>query len=342
MRRLAGCALVCVLIAGTGEAAQISGFIDTGYNWNLENQSPNELRRYHVQPDTFTLNAAHVKLSGGFSEDAEYTVEIDVGYNNAIETVGPAGWSDSLIQEAYIDSKLGDEGLSLRAGKFEALSGMEGMDSPDNVTISRGLLFTFALPRTYTGALLGYSEGQFDFGLGFVNGWDNFIEFANSKQSLLATLVATPGDDFSFALSYLKGPEAFNPDLDRSTLDVVLSFKTSSRAEIDVEYTSSTEETGGADQEWSGFGVQALMTPSDTFSLGLRYESFDDPDGVRSGLGAGEYTSITVAPAFDLSERSTLRFEFRIDKADFDAFTDSDGNPTDTQKIFAAQVYTTF
>ena len=49
-----------------------------------------------------------------------------------------------------------------------------------------------------------------------------------------------------------------------------------------------------------------------------------------------------LAPAFSASGNSTVRFEFRIDKADFNAFTDSDGNPTDTQKTFAAQVYTTF
>ncbi|MHC5057473.1 MAG: outer membrane beta-barrel protein [Planctomycetota bacterium] len=345
MRRLAAVALVCALAAGAGEAAQVSGFIDVSYTWNLDSALgiPNALRLYDDQSDTFTLNAAHVKFSDEFAENASYTLELDVGYNNFVENTGPIWWSESLIQEAYIDAKLGDGGLSLRAGKFEALSGMEGMDSPDNPTVSRGILFSRALPRTYTGAVLGYSDRQFDFGVGMVNGWDTLIETFNNEQSFLATAAVTPSDDFTLRLSYLKGPETANPDLDRSTFDLVLSFKLRARAEIGIEYTSSTEETLGADVEWSGLALQALMTPSDTFSLGARFESFDDPDNARSGLvAAGEYQSFTLAPAVALSDKTALRFELRIDKADYDAFVDSDGNPTDSQKTVAMQLFTTF
>jgi len=344
MRRLAACVLACALVAGAAGAADISGYVDAGYNWNLEGRPANEVRLYGDDPDTFLLNAAHLRLSGGFSETSEYVVELDIGYNNSIESWAAVNmWSESLIQEAYIDSKLGDNGVSLRAGKFEAFSGMEGMDSPDNCCISRGLIFSYGLPRTYTGAVLGYSDRQFDARLGLVNGWNTLVD-SNSKQSLLLTASVSPSEDFSVALSYLNGPETADPDLDRSTLDLVLSYRLSSQAEIDVEYTSSTEETAGVDEEWSGIGVQALIKHSDAFSLGLRYESFDDTNGVRlPGVGQGKCTSLSLAPAFSLSGSSTIRFEFRIDKADdANAFLDSDGNPTDTQKTFAAQVYTTF
>jgi len=81
MRRLAGCVLACALVAGAAGGADVSGFIDVGYIWNLEGQSPNPARLYSRDPDTFTVNAAHLKLSGGFSETAEYVVELDIGYN---------------------------------------------------------------------------------------------------------------------------------------------------------------------------------------------------------------------------------------------------------------------
>jgi len=341
MRGLAACVVAFALVAGAAEAAQVSGFIDVGYNWNLEGQSPNRARLYSDDPDTFTVNAAHLKLSGMFAEDSEYVVELDIGYNNSLESWAALGmWSESLIQEAYIGSKLGDNGLNLRAGKFEALSGMEGMDSPENPCVSRGLLFSYALPRTYTGALLGYSDRQFDARLGLVNGWNTLVD-NDTDASILARLSVEPeGSNFAFKASYLSGTEGAD---ERDTLDVLVSFDATSRTKIDVEYTSSSEDDN---EEWSGLGVQALIKPTDLFALGLRYESLDNPDGAAPGgfgpLAAGDYTSITLAPAFVLSETSTVRFEFRIDKADFNAFLDSDGNPTDAQKTLAVQVFTTF
>jgi len=217
---------------------------------------------------------------------------------------------------------------------------MEGMDSPENPCVSRGLLFSFALPRTYTGALLGYSDRQFDTRLGLVNGWNTLVD-NDADASILAALSVEPeGSDFVFSASYLSGPEGGD---ERDTVDVLVSFNVSSSTEIEVEYTSTSEDDN---DEWSGLGAQALIKPTELFSLGLRYESLDNPDGAAPGLfgplAAGEYTSMTLAPAFSASGNSSVRFEFRIDKADFNAFLDSDGNPTDTQKTFAVQVYTTF
>ena len=37
MRRLATCALACVLAAGAARGAQVTGFVDVSYSWNLNN-----------------------------------------------------------------------------------------------------------------------------------------------------------------------------------------------------------------------------------------------------------------------------------------------------------------
>lgn len=329
MRRFATCVLACALVAGAVEGSEISGFIDMSYNMNLDDQPANALRRYHDQVDMFVLNAAHLVLGGGFDGGARYTIELDIGYNNSVET----GWFPEAVglQEAYIDTEAGGRGLTIRAGKFEAISGMEGMDAPDNLCISRGLISSYGLPRTYTGVLLGFSEGSFDFGLGMVNGWDVFLD---TEQSLLLTVGGELTGDIDFAASYLKGDEGGN---ERTTLDVVVSFNTSSGADIDIEYTSSSE-VGGGNDEWSALGIQASMSPSDSLLVGIRYESFDDPDNARIPVGpAGTFTSITVMSAFELSTNSTLRLEFRIDTAETAVFAGSD-----TQKTFALQLLSTF
>jgi len=329
MRRLAACVLACGLVAGAAEGSDISGFLDMSYSVNLDDLSPNALRRYHNNVDTFVLNAAHLVIGGGVGMGAEYTLELDIGYNNDVETTTDPELVG--LQEAYVETEAGSGGLSIRAGKFEAVSGMEGMDSPDNFCISRGLIFSYGLPHTYTGVLLGYSEGQLDFGVGFVNGWDILLDPAG-ESSLLAKVSMEPrGGDFGFTASYLSGVEGGN---DRTTFDVVGSFTASGRTEIEVEYTSTSEDGG---DEWTGLGVQALIKQSDMFTLGLRYESFDDPNSVHLPGLANECTSLTIAPAFELSGASTLRLEFRIDTADAAVFGGSD-----TQKTFTAQVCTTF
>lgn len=348
MRRLIACALVCVLAAGAGEAAQVSGYIDVTYNWNLDNPpgTSNLLRWYDDAPDTFSLNAAHVAITDSLSENAQYTIELDIGYNNAVENwTSLHWWSESLIQEAYIDVS-GDtgamSGVGLRAGKFEALSGIESMDAPDNVTMSRGLLFTLALPRTYTGAILSYSDRRFEMGIGAVNGWDR-IEDNNTRQSLLVNAAATLGEGFGLKLNYLNGPEDFAGNRDRSLFDAVLSFEDETRGAFQLEYMTCSQETAGADVEWKGVALQAVIRGSDVFSLGIRHELLDDPDDAVVGSGtAGQYESYTIAPAFRLNETTTLRFEVRMDVADWDIFTDGDGNPTDKQVTIGAELFTTF
>jgi len=108
---------------------------------------------------------------------------------------------------------------------------------------------------------------------------------------------------------------------------------------INFQINSGAEEkastvTAGQDAKWSGFGLQPVYTFSDTFSLGARYESFEDKGGTR-GLNAKDATNITLTPAWKFSDPATLRAEVRKD-----SWTTMGGASKASTTIGAELIYT--
>lgn len=343
MRWISVCAAAAALAANAW-AADVSGFIDLSYSQNL-NDPPGvlapdtPLRLYDENVNTWLLNAAHLEIAGGFSDAADYVVEINVG----IDALYNVGWYVDL-QEAYINARSADSGFGVRAGKFATFAGIEVIESPDNPTFSRGLIYSYGVPLTHTGALLTYAEGDLDFAIGFVNGWDRWVN-NDDEQTVIAKVGVAAQSDLNVTFTYMRGPEDPAGDLDRTLIDLVLAMDTDAGATFYFEYLSGREETAGADDEWSGIGLQMVMEGSEGFSLGFRYESFDDADGTRlAGVpgGGGEASNFTIAPAFRISDSTTLRLELRMDNADWNAFTDDQGNPTDKQTTFGLEIFSRF
>lgn len=347
MRRSVVCLLALGLFA-TAAKGSVSGFIDTSYSLNL-NQPPGAtptsvMRLYDNRVNTWLLNAAHVAITGGLGRDTDYVVELDMGWD-ASRNPGSTGSFD--IQEAYVDAKIGDSGFGLRAGKFATSAGIEVMESPDNPTISRGFLYTYAQPRTHTGGGFAFAGDQFNVGLDFVNGWDLMVD-DNNTQMYAFEIGVEPNEDFGLTLTYVIGTmRVWEPgwfDRMRTSLDVTASIAAGPSTRVYVQYNTASQETAGPDVGGSGVGVQAVIKPSRDFSLGLRYEIFEDPDDWRVGDGAAaSYSNITVAPGFRLSDSTTLRFELRIDSADDTVFQDDTGAYTEnTQTTVGLELYATF
>ncbi len=103
------------------------------------------------------------------------------------------------------------------------------------------------------------------------------------------------------------------------------------------------EAVPGRRVRWRGFGLQQVVMPAGVFSVGLRAEWFRDADGVRTGgTGGVDVWNVSVAPAFRLTERLTLRVESRFDRADEDVFEDSDGLPRDRQVTLSGEIFLRF
>lgn len=342
MKQFMLCALGCLFAAGPARGAEISGFIDMSYNWNL-NDPPggvNILHLYDTDNESLLFHSAHLAITGGVSDEVEYVIEIDAGLDAEVNSALSLGAPDFVdLQEAYINAAFGDSGLGLRAGKFESFAGIEKIEAPENPTFSRGLLFS-AQPRTYTGAFLTFSDSQFDLAIGTVNGWDVFEDW-NDEQTLVLNLGMKPSAELDFKITYMTGTEEYFgalPGNDVTLLHLSASFAVASSTTVSFEYVSGTEEAPGGDNDWTGIGIQAVFEGSEDFSLGLRVESLE---GKSFGTSA-KVDNITLAPALQLSGSTTLRFELRLDSADFDAFLDDTGAPTDKQTTFGIELFTRF
>ncbi|MHC4201265.1 MAG: outer membrane beta-barrel protein, partial [Planctomycetota bacterium] len=337
------------------------------------------LHLYDADVNTFLLNSAHVAIEGSLSEEADYVVEIDFGTDALINSaqslwrsLEPVDYGLNYVdlQEAYIEARSTSSMLGLRAGKFATYQGIEKIEAPDNPTISRGLLFTYAQPRTHTGAVVTYTapEPDIKLALGLVNGWDMLVD-DNDDQTFVANVQMTPIPDLDLKFTYMKGneevltappPGATSDTYERTSIDVVAKLRLEYNTTVYLQYNTGTQADDPAvgDHDWTGYGVQVVYEPDADVTVGLRYESFEDEDDVRvgafpplgeptafafpAGTGVGTYTNITFSLGFRLSGSTMLRLEIRKDEADWDAFVDDDGIATDEQTTLGLEFYCEF
>jgi hypothetical protein len=79
------------------------------------------------------------------------------------------------IEQAYVQFRVPiGNGLDFKFGKFVTLLGYEVIETPANLNVTRGFLFSLGLPLTHTGILASYKiNDNWDIQLGLVNGWNN-------------------------------------------------------------------------------------------------------------------------------------------------------------------------
>lgn len=119
-------------------------------------------------------------------------------------------WFD--LQEAYVSGLVPvGSGLTLKAGKFVTLLGYEVIESPNNLSFSRGYLFTLAIPLTHTGGLASYTfTDRFNMTAGVVLGWDD-SKNVNDSVSYTGQFAFTPPKDFTATMNWIVGPEQVDP-----------------------------------------------------------------------------------------------------------------------------------
>ena len=321
------------------EAPKVSGFVDTSLTVQTNNDGsggktgPNFARSFDSVSNTFVLNVVHLNIDGSEGK-AGYHVELEFG--NDAATTTPSSASNN-IQEAYITLRHGDNCL-LTVGKFVTLEGIEVIESGWNPTISRGYLFGLAEPYSHTGVKMDHQFGKMlSVTLGAVNGWDTTTD-NNRDKTWLGRLGFNFGDPLAFGVVYYTGKEVAATSNKRTSLDITGVSKWGPLA-LNFQFNSGKEEKSsaivtGADAEWSGWGLQPVYTFTPKFSLGARYESFEDEGGTR-GLGAKEAYNITLTPTWKHSANVTLRAEVRQD-----TWTPTSGADKDATTVGGELIYT--
>ena len=325
------------------DAPAFSGYLEPSYNYNFNNPATqtNRDRSFDTQANSFLLNAFQLQATGKVGDSSGYTAKALFG-NDATVINGASGngTANVAIEEAYAWYKapLGS-GLTITAGRFVTLEGIEVIEGYQNYTVTRGCLFGMAEPFTHTGVKANYAfTKQLDLTVGAVNGWDLTVD-NNSAKTFIGRLGINLGDPFSGGISWTYGDEKATGPADinhdqRTSLDA--TFSTVFNKKLTVAYQANYGEEANANafpegvngvgntyDTWYGFGIQPKVSITDKFWIGGRYEYFEDKDGGRliangftyPGIKAAPASmqNITIAPAYNLTSALTFQTEFRYD-----------------------------
>jgi hypothetical protein len=198
-------------------------------------------------------------------------------------------------------------GTQVQFGRMWTPMGMEVLDGTQNITASRGLIFTYAIPFAQMGLHARQAlNSDWNADLWIYNGEDRIKDNNRGKTYGLGLNWARGGSAETFAnLMVFRGPEqdsiasAANPAPapgaeGRMRERVCGSGQWTSGALVlqgEVEWgkeafpaSALAGATGPEDATWSAFGIIAKWTFSPAWSAYARFETLKDDKGVRLSL----------------------------------------------------------
>ena len=350
---------------------QFSGFVDTTYNYNI-NRPTSGINKYYSfdsQANSFALNNAQLELTGAPKGDGAitYMLKINFGTDATTEssTVNGVATNTSQldVEEAwgwYVDpvSKVG-----LKVGKFVTYEGIEVIESMNDPTVTRGLLFSVIEPYTHTGALLTWTGSTMDYAVGVVNGWDE-LTASDLGKTVVAKMGITLGDPLALTVSGLYGPQGsatagavnfqpVGPDSNkRGSIDITGVTKIIPKVQLNFQADFGWEKnaplaqaipgaTPNSQSTWVGFGVQPVFALTAVTNLAFRIEVLDDVDGARTGVKQ-EIWSFSIAPGTNITPHFLLRAEARLDVSNATSYVNHAGNPAKLQSTIAGEAIYNF
>ena len=344
-----------------GGDIQMSGFVDTSFNWNFatpgalpggNNSVGNStLRAFDRESDTFDLNAIQLNVyrpapeAGGVGFRTEFTYGTDA---QVIESGGFLGGTDEFsIQEAYAEAKIPiGSGLTVWVGKFATLLGAEVIENYMNWNASRSFLFNLAIPFTHTGARATYSwlDGKVVTTAGIVNGWDLAID-NNKVKDIEAQVKWIPTEHFNIVQNFMMGSQIPDDRSDnRYIFDTVATWvplpNDLPKLTLMANYDYGREKRAGriapagepGSADWQGYALYAKYDLNDWVTLGARWEQFWDDQGYRTGSAVlNDLWEMTYNADFKLYKNLLTRLEYRHDHAvSSTAFDTGSENTQDT------------
>lgn len=338
-----------------------SFYLDTSYEYNFNNprSGNNSLRIFDTDHNDFNIHLFQLAFErtptteGGLADLIGFGVKLDFGEDADIFAASGLGDPDDEfdLQVAYIHvlAPFGN-GLDIYVGKYVTLAGAEVIESKDNFNFSRSFLFGFAIPFTHTGVRLHYPAGALDFTLGLNNGWDN-VDDNNDGKTIESRVGLTLGI-FSLGVVGYFGPEQDGVDSNwRELIDIVASVAPIENltliANLDFGWEQGVTNADLAlDDEgvfWWGIAGYVVYDINDAFRLALRGEYFDDSDGFRTGTDQHLFEitpTLSIKPFWNkgMLDNLVLRFEYRFDHSNEDAFENEDSEFKDTQHTIATEL----
>lgn len=335
----------------------LSGYLQTSYTYNFNRPRPesagNTYRSFDADRNSFNFNTLYLNLKKPWDDGFGWNVDLNFGQDARVlksfpAAAGPAaGAADVEVQEAYAAYKapLGS-GLTFMIGKWVTKHGVEVIETPQNPNFSTGYLFNFAEPLTHTGIHAMYTFSKYVNGLvGVVNGWD-VVRDNNDAKSLVWQVGVNPLDKVAWTLQGTWGAEQpSNNRSKRTSLDSVVTVKATDKLTLWGQGNYGQEQDAAANgltanfatqgdpttrssirlidrnqARWWGFGLWLQHQCTSWLTSVLRFEYFNDRDGVRVTGGSTGLNSVpqalknvTFTEKFQLTSTQALRAEYRYD-----------------------------
>lgn len=351
-----------------------SGYLDSYYSANfnkplsMTNSGQSGTSRvFDTRSGQLTLGLVQTMLSYN-TDRSEAVVDLAFGPNADMANYGNAIYSTALIiKQAYFSYNFTNK-FSMTVGQFGTHIGYEVIDAPVNFNYSLSNLFNNG-PFYHAGLKATYSfSDRVALMLGIVNNVDGLGD-NNRKKGLIGQLFILPVDGWSIYLNAIHSNEA-NPTTVGTTpkafyevLDLATTYQVTDKLLLGFNSALGSQKgdmqgSGGPAKatNWGGAAFYANLKTSDLFSIGGRYEYFDNTNGVRGLLSYPQgaenaaigthVNSYTLTGNFTLaSDHILIKPEIRIDKHakrgsnELQQFEDSKGDFTKNSQTTAALAF---
>lgn len=362
-----------------------SGYIDSYYMANFNSPisrgntgASGTARAFDVRAGQFSLGLVQTKMTYSTSKldivgDLTFGPNADLGnYGNVVGRVGatydangvaiPTTGTALAIKQAYVTWKATDK-FSLTMGQFGTHIGYEVIDAPVNYHYSLSNLFNNG-PFYHVGlkAQYNFSDKVYLMG-GIVNNVDN-LDDNNRAKGIIGQLFVSPVSGWNVYLNAISSNEAnadakgLTPDASYSLFDLTTTYQITPKFMVglnaatgsqkgDYQGLTSNPKFAKNSGTWGGWALYTNYSVSDVFSIGARYENFNNQDAVR-GLRIDNATgvtvnSLTVTTTFTVADGHLLiKPEFRSDAFDKNFFVDGDGKDQKSQSTLGLAVIAKF
>lgn len=277
---------------------ELEGFVDTYYAYDAGRPRDGD-RAFTTQAarqSEFNVNLAHLALRltgdrvrGRLSLQAGTSVQSNYAAEPARGLVSGPSLSRHL-QEATMGVRLGRE-VWVDGGVFFSHLGGESWLSRDNWTYTRSFVAEYS-PYYESGVRLSWQAHPTLLAQAvLVNGWQNVSE-TNEAKSAGLRLDWTPRSTVALSYYNYAGDEAATGAASRLRVFNGVGLRVAVTPALDVAGTvdlGSEGDPAGGTKRWNGTALIARLRLADRTALGLRAESFSDPDQVvaATGLAAG-------------------------------------------------------
>ncbi len=237
------------------------------------------------------------------------------------------GWNSSrqygsAIPQIYTEIAYDD--VKVKIGRFYTPIGYEVVQAPQNFFYSHSYSFAFGSPFTHTGALASYQpDEQVTYYGGWVNGWDEGFDGKDGGSMFLGGLSWKISEKANLAWYVSAGklgtgdafPGAASGNLYFNCF--VFTYKLNDKWTYVLENdlgTNTDVNPGSVDNQWYEIDNYLFRKLNDCWSVGGRFEWFQDPQGARVVAGdRGNYFAMTSGFNYKPHANVDIRPEIRYD-----------------------------